>query len=317
MSQEQNPQLLNSIVQQFLNEGKRFLVLTAQAIVSLAWLWPLRGIYFSISNPSVIMSVRAALMKALLTSAIIFGALAFFTYIPQMGVLALFSGPLAPILALFLVGAESALVVAFFARPLFLDLALSHVFDATLRARGQGELVKTGKTRTPSAARGAASNVESALVKPLQALSRDGLVRYLVTLPLNFVPIAGTVLFVMYNGYRGGPSWHSRYFQLKGFSKNQRAAFVRRKQGEYAAFGTVTLLCTFIPFVGLLFSFTNTVGAAMWAAHLEAQANLIDTPTQSRLTEMTGQTVEQAETTKEQPIKSSGPRAQISGTKSK
>lgn len=37
-----------------------------------------------------------------------------------------------------------------------------------------------------------------------------------------------------------------------------------------------TLLFNFIPVVGLLFSFTNTVGAALWAAQLEAQANVID-----------------------------------------
>jgi hypothetical protein len=41
-------------------------------------------------------------------------------------------------------------------------------------------------------------------------------------------------------------------------------------------FGAMTLLLNFIPIIGLLFSFTNTVGAAMWAAELEAGENLID-----------------------------------------
>ena len=38
----------------------------------------------------------------------------------------------------------------------------------------------------------------------------------------------------------------------------------------------MTLLFNFVPLVGLLFSFTNTVGAALWAAQLEARANIID-----------------------------------------
>lgn len=38
----------------------------------------------------------------------------------------------------------------------------------------------------------------------------------------------------------------------------------------------VTLLFTFIPVVGLVFSFTNAVGTALWAAEMEARANLID-----------------------------------------
>lgn len=36
------------------------------------------------------------------------------------------------------------------------------------------------------------------------------------------------------------------------------------------------LWLSFIPLIGLLFSFTNTIGAAMWAADLEARSNLID-----------------------------------------
>ena len=36
----------------------------------------------------------------------------------------------------------------------------------------------------------------------------------------------------------------------------------------------MTLLLNFVPLVGLLFSFTNTIGAALWAAQLEAEVNL-------------------------------------------
>ncbi len=41
-------------------------------------------------------------------------------------------------------------------------------------------------------------------------------------------------------------------------------------------FGMVTLLFSFIPLVGLLLSFTNTVGTALWAAQLQAQVNIIE-----------------------------------------
>jgi hypothetical protein len=36
--------------------------------------------------------------------------------------------------------------------------------------------------------------------KPLSRLSREGLLRYVVSLPLNLVPMVGTVLFLLYNG---------------------------------------------------------------------------------------------------------------------
>ncbi|KZT67340.1 hypothetical protein DAEQUDRAFT_673460 [Daedalea quercina L-15889] len=277
---------LKAALHTFLGEVQGAVVLGAYGLASFAWLWPVRGILFAITNPNVMIGVRPAIVKSLVASAVIFGLLMFLTYLPQMAVLAIVSGPLAPILALLVVGAESAFLLALLARPLFLEPALTQVFDNTLRARGQGELVKAGKTR----GKGATASVESALVKPLQILSTGGLVRYLVTLPVNMVPVLGTVLFVLYNGYTGGPGWHSRYFQLKGFSKNQRQTFVGRRRGEYTVFGAATLLFNYIPLVGFLFSFTNTIGAAMWAAQLEAQTNIINIPQPSVGKPVLGQT---------------------------
>lgn len=169
-------------------------------------------------------------MKSLGSSAILFAVLAFFTYVPQAAFLSLFTGPLGPILALFLLGAESIFLLTFFAKPLFLEPALQHVFDATLIENGQRQLVKDGKTRfSASADRG------SVLLRPLQALSRDGVVRYLLTLPLNAIPVLGTVVFLFINGHRAGPGWHARYFQLKGFDSAQRKAFVAAHHPEYTA----------------------------------------------------------------------------------
>ncbi|KAL1941244.1 hypothetical protein VTO73DRAFT_7456 [Trametes versicolor] len=266
-----------SLVDKFQQEARESASHTFEAVSSLAWLWPLRGLLFSITHPQIILSVRHALLKSILSSAVIFCVLAFFTYIPQMAILAIFTGPLAPLIALIVVGAESLLVVSFLARALFLEPALTHIFDATLQASAQGQLVREGKARTAAQA-SVAKGVQGALVKPLQAFSKDGIVRYVLTLPLNFIPGVGTVLFLLYNGYNGGPGWHTRYFQLKNLNKSQRASFVENRRAEYTAFGMSTLLFNFIPVVGLLFSFTNTVGAALWAAQLEAEANIIDNP---------------------------------------
>ncbi|KAI8996608.1 hypothetical protein BD414DRAFT_434599 [Trametes punicea] len=265
----------HSLVERVQHEAQETASHAFQAIASFAWLWPIRGLLFSITHPQIILSVRQALLKSLISSAVIFAVLAFFTYLPQMAILAIFTGPLAPLVALVVVGAESLLLLSFFARALFLEPALTQVFDATLQARGQGQLVREGKTRS-SQQNSVARGVQGALVKPLQAFSKDGIVRYVITLPLNMIPAVGTVLFLLYNGYNGGPGWHSHYFQLKGFSKSQRASFIENRRAEYTAFGMATLLFNFVPLVGLLFSFTNTVGAALWAAELEAQANLID-----------------------------------------
>lgn len=88
-------------------------------------------------------------------------------------------------------------------------------------------------------------------------------------LPLNLVPIVGTVLFIIAQGKRTGPGWHARYFQLKGMGKPQRDDFVQTRTGAYTSFGLVAVLLEMVPVVGVLFAFTNTVGAALWAADME------------------------------------------------
>ena len=121
-------------------------------------------------------------------------------------------------------------LLVFLAKPLFLEPALQQVFDAALVARGQQRLVKEGKTRY-----NVVGNRASALVRPLQALSRDGIVQYLATLPLNLLPVLGTASFLCINGHRAGPGWHARYFQLKGFDNTKRVAFVESHRAEYTA----------------------------------------------------------------------------------
>ena len=59
--------------------------------------------------------------------------------------------------------------------------------------------------------------------------------RYLLYLPLNFIPIVGTALFIILQGKRNGPQAHQRYFQLKEWNKGQKEVFVEQNRGGYTA----------------------------------------------------------------------------------
>ena len=171
----------------------------------------------------MLLAVRGPLLTSLGAAAALFAALAFFTYVPQAALLSLFTGPLGPLLALLLLGAESLLLLAALARPLVLEPALQHVFDQTLVAAGARTLVRAGKTTRAADARGA-------LLRPLH-----GAARYLLTLPLNALPVLGTAAFLALNGRRAGPGWHARYFQLKGLDAPARRAFVGAHRPAYTA----------------------------------------------------------------------------------
>lgn len=105
--------------------------------------------------------------------------------------------------------------------------------------------------------------------KPFAKFAPSAVIRYFMYLPLNFIPVVGTVMFILLQGKRNGPNAHNRYFQLKKMNKSTREDWVEQRQGAYTSFGVVATLLEMVPIVGIFFAFTNTVGAALWANDLE------------------------------------------------
>jgi uncharacterized protein involved in cysteine biosynthesis len=93
----------------------------------------------------------------------------------------------------------------------------------------------------------------------------------IVTLPLNLIPIVGSVLYAWLNGTLMAWGYHMYYFEMKNFSYGQQKAFVHQHKFQYSTFGMQAVLMELIPGVGYLFIFTNAVGAALMAASFERE----------------------------------------------
>lgn len=203
----------------------------------------------------------------MLTSAGITAGMFFFTYLPQVAFCAFFSGPLAFVAAAVMVLGESYAIILTVTKTFLLGNAQDRLFDAVLIQRGHEHLVENGREISVNSS--GIKKLGKAVTKPLDRFSKEGIMRYIVSLPLNSLPVVGTVLFLLYNGRKSGPASHARYFQLKKFGADARAAFVEKYRGAYTGFGASALALNLVPIVGLAFSFTTTVGAALWAADLE------------------------------------------------
>jgi hypothetical protein len=57
-------------------------------------------------------------------------------------------------------------------------------------------------------------------------------------------------------------------------TEHESAIFMEERKWDYRAFGFTAALVEHIPFVGLLFTVSNRVGAAMWAHGLFYSLNL-------------------------------------------
>ncbi|KAE8549638.1 hypothetical protein EYB25_008160 [Talaromyces marneffei] len=266
--------------------------LTLRALKSGAYLYPFKGIIYILSHRTLWAPLRLRLMPTLALGVSITTALFLLTYIPQMTLLALTSGPfVAPISAALLVINEASAITGFLAsRNMFFGLGQSSsstssltldAFDATLMLKGHEKLVSGGREiKLPSRA----GNVLTRLGGLVGMSKRnsfnssgstlDSLIRSLLYLPLNFIPVVGTFAFLALKGKRMGRNALDRYFELKGYSASEREEWLKAHEGDYISFGVASSVLEMVPFASFIFTCTNSVGAALWASNVESRARM-------------------------------------------
>ena len=179
-------------------------------------------------------------------------AMFFFTYLPHTAILSITSGPLlGPISAAFMVLTESSTITNYLARRYIIGDALLDVFDGTLVVCGEEGLVSEGRqleggSKKKSGGgdgdgeRDPMSRLGAIVKRPLESareITPQSVIKSLLYLPLNFVPVIGTLLYVFVQGKKIGPLLHERYFQLKRWdSENapgQRKEWVEKRRAAY------------------------------------------------------------------------------------
>ncbi|CRG85290.1 Polyprotein pp220 [Talaromyces islandicus] len=241
----------------------------AMRLRNATWLHPIRGIVYFVSHPFLWPLFRSRLLPITLLSGFAYTLLFVFTYLPQVAFLAIFQGNGAWINGAVLVLGEGAAIVALLFEAFFVDETQVDVFDAVLLNEGLESLISRERVLHPDG-----DNPVKKLGKPTTSavyapFSLRQIVEFVILLPLNFVPVAGVPMFLVLTGYRAGPFHHWRYFQLMGFTKEDRKRFVRDRQLKYTAFGTVALVLQLIPFLSMFFLLTSAAGSALWAAEME------------------------------------------------
>ena len=157
------------------------------------------------------------------------------TYVPQLAVLVFTSEPIAALTTILLVLSESSTITMVLSKALLIEDSLIDTFDGTLVARGETQLVAKERQVKSSAAGDAIARLGKLVSKPFAKFTPSAMIRYLMYLPLNFIPIVGTAIFVVLQGKKYGPNVHARYFQLKGMSKLQKEKHVEERRGAYTA----------------------------------------------------------------------------------
>lgn len=168
------------------------------------------------------------------------------TYVPQAAVLTIFNGPLAILTTVLLVLSESSTIFSVLSKNFLIDDALIDTFDGTLLCRNMTTLVQN--ERQVKSGSDPVAKLGKLVSKPFAKFTPSAIIRYFMYLPLNFIPIVGTILFVILQGRKFGPTAHARYFQLKQMKKRERDDFVEKRRAAYARyiepFSSLTLGCS-------------------------------------------------------------------------
>ncbi|KEF58546.1 uncharacterized protein A1O9_06472 [Exophiala aquamarina CBS 119918] len=251
-------------------ESKKVKEMTTDAVRSRAYIYPLKGILYFVSHRDLWSPLTSKLAPTLTLSLGVTTFMFLVAYLPQAAIMAFTSGPVAAISAALLTLSESSTIINLLSRTFMIEDALVDTFDGTLLSRECTNLVSEG--RQVKAGGDNIARLGKLLKKPFAKFSPNAIIRYVLYLPLNFIPVVGTVIFIVLQGKRAGPAAHTRYFQLKEWNKRQREIHIEEHRGGYTSFGVAAFLLEMIPFANLVFAFTNTVGAALWAADLEKNA---------------------------------------------
>ncbi|OCH89737.1 hypothetical protein OBBRIDRAFT_793965 [Obba rivulosa] len=113
----------------------------------------------------------------------------------------------------------------------------------------------------------------------LQRMMKGFLGRMIVKialLPFHIVPMVGMSISAWFRALGTAKHLHRPYFQAKGMTPDQTAVFIEERKWDYRIFGFTAALLERPPLVGLVFSISNRVGAAMWAHDLEKRQHYVE-----------------------------------------
>lgn len=72
--------------------------------------------------------------------------------------------------------------------------------DAVMVQQGHADVVQRGREVKSS---NGVKTLGKSITRPLSRFSKAGIMRYIISLPLNALPFIGTALFLLYNGENG------------------------------------------------------------------------------------------------------------------
>ena len=261
-------------------------------------LYPVKGLLYFLFHPTLFRSCLDLVMRLLLLSTAAFAVLWITTYHLQFLALSRlfgtgFLGHCAVLVALL----AEAIVPVYALSEQFIRAVRNRLFDTVLKQQGVSHLsALSAKEKTSLQASNAEDErweqqqgqkwgfawkvVRYLAATFLQPSATESSIRQYLrmacTLPISSLMPIGPILFAYLNGFGSAATLMDHYLVQKAVNKPaDREAVYQANRNQFRMFGAVVFALNLLPVANWLFLFTNTVGAALWAADMEKQGLLV------------------------------------------
>jgi hypothetical protein len=170
----------------------------------------LQGIFYFVSHRTLWKPLLSKLAPTMTLSVGVIAFMFIFTYLPQLAVLVFVNGPLAAFTTILLTLSESSTLITLLSRTFLIQDALVDTFDGVLVARRQTAILSEGRQLKSGNFNDPIAKLGKLIKSPFEKFTPKALIRYVMYLPLNFIPVVGTVIFVLLQGRTRGNSVHTR-----------------------------------------------------------------------------------------------------------
>ncbi|KAF8167140.1 hypothetical protein B0H34DRAFT_680424 [Crassisporium funariophilum] len=172
--------------------------------------------------------------------------------------------------AVLLLGSQVTYILRFFLRR-NIRIARDRAWDQTVTSRGKGpdfwQPYVEEWQEPPSVELD--SKKQKFVNKWLRGWFGLFVIKRVLLSPLQVYPFVGIFITSWFKALGTAHILHRRYFEAKKMTPRQIAVFMEERKYEYRSFGFAAALLESLPIIGLVFTISNRVGAAMWAHDLE------------------------------------------------
>ncbi|KIM64141.1 hypothetical protein SCLCIDRAFT_1213552 [Scleroderma citrinum Foug A] len=167
-----------------------------------------------------------------------------------------------------LIGAQITAMLTFFLSR-NIRIARQRAWDQTVASRGKGPEFWQPYVEEWDVPPVVEANFSSHAMNKFGLFFVKVLVKKVFIIPLSLYPFVGTIAVAALKAMDTAQYLHQPYFKTKKMTPHQIAIFTEERKWDYRLFGFTAALLEGFPIIGLVFTISNRIGAAMWAHDLE------------------------------------------------